>query len=131
MKPTVAAVALCVFTAVAADAATFVVTTTADLGPGSLRHAILDANATAGLDTIDFSIGTGPQTIVVLTTLTITSPLIIDGATQEGFTGTPLIRLQGTIPADGLVFAAGADGSAVRNLEIGGFIGVPEVASIA
>ena len=39
----------------------FVVTTTADSGPGSLRQAILDSNAaTGGTNTIDFAIpGTG------------------------------------------------------------------------
>ena len=37
-------------------AATFTVTTTADSGPGSLRQAILDANASPGADTIVFNI---------------------------------------------------------------------------
>jgi hypothetical protein len=37
---------------------TFIVGTTADSGPGSLRQAILDANATAGADTIAFNIPT-------------------------------------------------------------------------
>ena len=39
-----------------AAAATFTVTTTADTGAGSLRQAILDANAAAGPDTIQFSV---------------------------------------------------------------------------
>src|SRR5215472_8722533 len=44
---------------------TFVVNSTADLGPGSLRQAILDSNATTGgTNTIDFAIpGTGIQTV--------------------------------------------------------------------
>ena len=37
-------------------AATFTVTNTADSGAGSLRQAILDANATAGADVIEFNI---------------------------------------------------------------------------
>ena len=37
-----------------ASAATFTVTNTNDAGAGSLRQAILDANASAGLDTINF-----------------------------------------------------------------------------
>ena len=44
----------------------FVVTTTADSGAGSLRQAILDANANANAatpDVIQFSIGSGAQTI--------------------------------------------------------------------
>jgi hypothetical protein len=36
--------------------ATFTVTTDADAGPGSLRQAILDANAAAGADDIHFAL---------------------------------------------------------------------------
>jgi hypothetical protein len=39
--------------AAAAQAATFEVTNTADSGDGSLRQAILDANAAEGADDID------------------------------------------------------------------------------
>lgn len=39
--------------------ASFVVTTTADSGAGSLREAITNANKAADLDTITFNIGTG------------------------------------------------------------------------
>ena len=47
-----------------AMAATFTVTNTDDTGAGSLRQAILDANATPGVDTIAFNIpGAGVQTI--------------------------------------------------------------------
>src|SRR5215472_6132509 len=42
---------------------TFVVTTTDDSGPGSLRQAILDSNAGPGPNEIDFSIGVGPSVI--------------------------------------------------------------------
>ena len=42
----------------------YTVTTTANSGVGSLRQAILDANANGGLDTIAFDIpGPGVQTI--------------------------------------------------------------------
>jgi hypothetical protein len=42
-------------------AASFTVTNINDSGSGSLRQAILDANATSGADTIDFNIpGVGP-----------------------------------------------------------------------
>ena len=71
------------FLAPFAFAAPFTVTNTNDTGAGSLRQAILDANALSGLDTISFSIGSGVQTISPLTTLpTITDPIIIDGTTQ-------------------------------------------------
>ncbi len=73
----------------------FVVNTTADSGPGSLRQAILDANNLPGLAvTIDFAIpGTGVQTIEPITPLpSITASVLIDGTTQPGFAGTPLIE---------------------------------------
>src|SRR5438128_2007481 len=46
-------------------AATFTVTTTADSGAGSLRQAMLDASVNPGVDTVNFAIGSGPQTITV------------------------------------------------------------------
>ena len=67
-------------------AATFTVTNIDDSGAGSLRQAILDANAAAGADTIAFNIvGSGVHTIVPATGLpVITSPVTIDGYTQPG-----------------------------------------------
>ena len=53
-----------------APAATFTVINTLDSGAGSLRQAILDANAAVGADLISFSIvGTGPFTIQPLSAL--------------------------------------------------------------
>ena len=46
--------------------ATFVVTSTANSGAGTLRQALLDANARAGFDAITFNIaGTGVHTITL------------------------------------------------------------------
>jgi hypothetical protein len=58
--------------------ATFTVTNTDDSGAGSLRQAILDANATAGADTIDLG---GVSGTITLTSepLTITDDLTISG----------------------------------------------------
>ena len=73
-------------------AAVFSVTTTADAGPGSLRQAILDANGAPGPDEIVFSIGTGVASIAPTGALPpLTDPVTIDGTTQPGFAGTPLI----------------------------------------
>ena len=106
-----------------AGAATFTVTNTGDSGAGSLRQAIVDANALAGTDLIDFSIGTGVQTISPLSALpTITDPVIIDGTTQPGFLGTPIIELDGsnTVGAvNGLEITAGS--STVKALAINRF----------
>ena len=65
---------------------TFTVTNTNYSGPGSLRQAILDANASPSSDAIAFSIpGLGPHTIQPLSALpTITDPVTIDGYTQPG-----------------------------------------------
>jgi hypothetical protein len=101
--------------------AVFTVITTADTGTGSLRQAILNANATPGLDTIRFQISGGPQTIKPATALpNVTDAVIIDGTTQTGYAGTPLIVLDGSAaPAgsSGLVLA-NHTGSTVRGLEI-------------
>ena len=70
--------------------ATFVVTTTAASGTGSLRQAILDANYTPGSDTITFAINPGgspflEQAISVVTALpTITDTLTLQGPNSNG-----------------------------------------------
>jgi parallel beta-helix repeat protein len=105
-----------------APAATLTVTTTADSGGGSLRQAILDSNASAGvLDTIAFAIGSGVQTITPLSALpTITDPVVIDGSTQPGYAGTPLIDIAGQgLAAQSLFLTAG--GSTIRALVLRGF----------
>lgn len=95
-----------------AQAATYTVSNTNDSGAGSLRQAITSANMTAGLDTIVFSIpGGGVKTITPASPLpAVTQPLIIDGPSQPGFSGTPLIELNGTAAgahANGLRLTAG------------------------
>jgi len=79
------------------DSSVLAVTNTNDAGAGSLRQAMLDANAGTGLHTITFNIaGGGVHTISPLSALpTIVFPVIIDGTTQPGFAGSPLIELNG------------------------------------
>ncbi len=128
-------------TTVAIPNTTFTVTTTADSGPGSLRAAMLAANASAGtIDTIVFAIpGAGPHSIALATFLpTITDPLYLDGTTQPGYAGTPLIELNGTgagATANGVFIGAGGAGSTIRGLAInrfgtGGAVGAPGGAGI-
>ena len=77
---------------------TFLVTNTGDSGPGSLRQAILDSNDAVGTtSTIDFDIGgSGVQTIYPLSVLpAISSPVLIDGRSQPGYAGMPLIEING------------------------------------
>jgi hypothetical protein len=133
-------VLLAVLLACAADAAAQIVVVVnnngnaSDSNPGNgvcrtsnnvctLRAAIQETNARSGLDTIQFAIGTGAQRISIgsgSVLPTITSPVIIDGWTQPGFSGTPLIELRGG-SGDGIRITAG--GSTVRGLVINGFQG--------
>ena len=89
--------------------AVFTVTTTNEFVAGSLRQAILDANAHPGLNTIAFAIGgRGVQTIQPQVDLpTITNPVIVDGTTQPGYVGSPLIVLRGGYAGTGLLITAG------------------------
>ena len=98
---------------------TFTVTNINDSGSGSLRQAILDANANAGADTIVFNLPGPKYTIAPASNLPIiTDPVTIDGTTQPGFAGSPIIELKGAIagPANGLVITGGS--STVRGLVI-------------
>ena len=105
-------------------ATTFTVTNAQDSGPGSLRQAILDANANPGGDVINFSIGSFRQTIVLASVLpVITDPVTIDATTQPGFAGTPLIEVQPdrTLVFDGFKITGG--NSVLRGLVINRFRG--------
>ncbi len=62
-----------------AQAATFTVSSTADSGAGSLRQAILDANAAPGADTIVFAAGAN-GTITVASAL----PIVTDALSIQG-----------------------------------------------
>jgi len=113
---------------------TFYVTTTADSGAGSLRQAILDANAAGGApSSIAFRIAEASPT--PWKTIRVTSPLPaitalglrIDGATQTAFFGDanrdgPEIEISGggTVDGDGLL--VGACFTEIANLVIGGFL---------
>ena len=106
--------------------ATYTVTSTADSGAGTLRQAILNANANGGPDTISFAIaGTGTHTIAPTSALpTITGQVTIDGTTDDSFAANgdrPAIILAGTnagIGVDGLVLTSTADGSTIRGLVV-------------
>ena len=86
------------------------VTNTGDSGPGSLRQAILNANAAGSPRTITFAIpGTGVQTITPLSPLPnlTTAGTVIDGTTQPGYAGSPLIEVSGSSSyGDGLTVTA-------------------------
>jgi hypothetical protein len=61
------------------QAATLTVTNTNDSGPGSLRQAILDANAAPGADTITFQAGVSGTITLTRGQLLITDDLTLAG----------------------------------------------------
>lgn len=128
------------------EVATFVVTSTGDGGdantgdgvcatvaggPCTLRAAIQQANASFGANKIHFNIPpSGTKTISPDSALpTITDPVTIDGTTQPGFSGSPIIELDGSsAPSPGSIFVNGltisAGNTTVRGLVINRFAGV-------
>jgi len=102
-------------------AATFTVTNTNNSGAGSLRQAIIDANAFAGADVIIFSIGSGAQTITLASFVNVTTPMLIDGTSQPGFLGAPLISIAGSSMFQ--VNGASANGTTVQYLNFSGIAG--------
>src|SRR5262249_10371821 len=114
--------------------ADLVVSTVSDGGPGSLRQALLDTNASGDpTNTLRFAIpGGGVHTISLGSPLpTITRPVLIDGYTQAGSRANDLavgsdavltVELNGAAAgpnAIGLTLAAGS--STVRGLVINRF----------
>jgi hypothetical protein len=100
------------------------VTNTADSGPGSLRKAIMDANANPGPDTIVFSVGGGGHQVIQPASPlpALTGVTVVNAMTQPGYGGFPLIELNGSAAgtgANGLTLTAGS--STVKGLLVNGF----------
>ena len=95
-------------------------------GNCSLRAAIMQANASVGVDTIHFNIpGSGPVTIEPNYLYDpITESLVIDGTTQPTYSpGNPSLILSGSaMGAGGEGLTLVANGCIIRGLVIGGFI---------
>lgn len=102
-------------------AAVFPVTSLADAGVGTLRQAILDANASPNQDVISFPGIAG--TITLSSSLpAITDTVVIDGTTGLGFAGTPVITIDGSGPGGiGLDFIAGSNQSQTKAISIRNF----------
>jgi CSLREA domain-containing protein len=133
---TLGTVAIAVLSPAPAVANTYTVDTLVDANPGSciaplscsLRAAIAEANAAPGLDTIAFDMADfqpidAIATILLSTELPeIIDPVVIDGTTQPGFAGTPIVALCAS-PAVRLSrgLLVGTADSIVRGLAISGF----------
>src|SRR5215467_3245129 len=105
---------------------TFTVINTDDSGAGSLRQAITDANgAGAGPHTIAFDIpGAGVHTITLASSLphvsNPTNGLTIDGTTQPGYAGSPLIAIDcGGSGGGAIVFQSSDVPATIKGLSIG------------
>lgn len=123
MKTLLASVALACATTAAA--ATLTVLNTADSGPGSLRQAILDSNASPGVvDSIAFNItGAGCAGVPAVCTIkpvtaldAVADPVIIDGYTQPGSSPNTLAV------GDDAVLLVELDGSQVGGNGIGLYV---------
>ncbi len=115
------------FTIKEASALTFTVTNTNSTGPGSFVQAVLDANASAGDDTIAFDIpGPGPHIISMTSVLSITDTLTIDATGTGGSVcatnETPAswnVQLDFNLGVNArLHFETGSDNSLVRGLSL-------------
>jgi titin len=118
VAPLLAAAALAGPLAVPAAAIDWGVNNVNDSGTGSLRQAILNANAVDGPDGIDFQIpGTGVHTIAPLTALpAITEALTLDGYTEEGASANTLANGDNAvllIELSGENLGSGANGVAI------------------
>ena len=83
-----------VLIAIADSIQVFMVTNTNASGPGSFEQAVIDANA-HGSGRIHFDIpGPGPHEVLRDNYMSIIGWTVIDGSTQPGYAGTPLIRLR-------------------------------------
>ena len=103
-----------------------VVTNTNDAGAGSFRQAVKDANSDCSDPSyIIFNIsGAGVHTITLSSSFngsaspseSIITPMIIDGTTQPGYAGTPLIEINANNYWPPLYVRNGASGTTIKGL---------------
>ncbi len=107
-----------------AAGSTWIVTNANATGPGSLKAAIDAASAGVGPQGVAFDIpGAGPY-VIHAPALTVTNSTYIDGSTEPGYAGTPLVLLDGSTPGatwNGIEMAA--PDSAVRALVLANYAG--------
>jgi CSLREA domain-containing protein len=121
----------------ARGAALFTVNSADDVDDGlcdathcSLREAIAAANTSPGADAIAFDIAPGglqtiaPNSSALGLLPAVTDTVDIDGTTEPGYAGQPIIELSGAIAGAigiGLQFNIGSDNSTVRGFVVSNF----------
>ncbi len=94
---------------------------TNDDGAGSLRQAILYANSHPGVDTITFNLPAGTNTISLASSLPpITEAVVIDGTSQPGYAGRPLVFVDSGGHSFGPLVQINSGGSTIKGLGLGG-----------
>ncbi|PWU18374.1 MAG: hypothetical protein C5B50_09305 [Verrucomicrobia bacterium] len=115
---------ICAINSAPATVGTNTVSNTKDSGGGSLRQAMLDANASSNSVTvIQFSLsGHGVHTITPASLLPfLTRPVLIDGTSQSGYAGSPVVEINGSSAGSCNGFELRAGNSAIRGLIINRF----------
>jgi hypothetical protein len=135
----VCAAALLFCASASVSATVFTVTSTDDSGPNTLRAVITTLNGSAGPHVVNFNLsgancdGSGVCTINLMTDLPcVTQVVNINGYSQPGASPNNLavgsdaalkVRLHSVGASQGICLNFGSEGSSVRGLVIGGFVG--------
>jgi hypothetical protein len=109
-------------------ASTYTVISAADTGIGTLRRAIDSSNADPDPSLIAFAVGEGGAVTITLKSSLpdVKYPVIIDGTTQPGYAGAPIVELSGTDAGSGVNGLKIVGGSSiVRGLVINNFRSFP------
>lgn len=95
-------------------------------GNCTLRAAIMEANALGGTDTINFDISpSGPKTISPTSLLpVINGTVIINGTTQPGFSGMPIIEVKGSSIGGAVILSVAGSNCTIRGLVVNSVDGV-------
>ena len=95
-------------------------------GECTLRAAVEESNASVGvLDTIQFQLaGPTPHRIALYFDLPwIIDPAIIDGTSQQGYSGSPVVELAGAASGSAFIgIRLARSGATVRGLSVVGFL---------
>src|SRR5881394_54782 len=104
--------------------AVFTVTNANDSGAGSLRDALAQSNNAIGVDTIAFNISSASKVIHLASPLPdLWDPGIMDGTTQPGYAGKPLVQIDGSSAGAGATGMKMWGGSTIKGMSFTSFGG--------